>query len=344
MVKTNIIATLGPASSSETVLRNMMRAGLDVVRLNFSHGTHDAHAERIKTVRALNDKYRRHIKVLQDLEGYRIRIGTFEGRDEHPLKRKETVVLTNDHSRFGDDVLPFDYESALTDIDPGSYIYIDDGTIVLRVIESHEHELSAEVVIPGVVKVHKGVNIPGIHLNFQGLTEKDQHDVLFGIEAGVDFIAQSFVRSKEDILALRTFINERNFDCKIIAKIENREGVENLDEIMDAADGIMVARGDLGVSLPIYLIPVLQKYIIAKCNSRKKIVITATQMLESMTDQTRPLRSEVTDVANAVIDGTDFVMLSGETAVGHDPAAVVSMMNDILKHTEEYLRTGKLML
>jgi len=338
MVKTKIVCTLGPASENRTTLRKMMIAGMDVARLNFSHGSHKAHKLRIEIIRALNRQYRRRIKILQDLEGYRIRVGKFKNKTKSlTLKKKETVYLSNRPDASSKDVIPFDYEGSLSDIKKGSFIYIDDGYIALLAKSISKSYIKTEVVTPGVVKDNKGVNIPGIRLRFKDLTEKDKNDLRFGIKEKVDFIAQSFVRNKKDILNVRRFTDYSRTKPKIIAKIENEEGIRNIDEILSVADGIMVARGDMGVSLPIYEVPIMQKMIIKKCIKYKKMVITATQMLDSMTEHKRPTRAEVSDVANAIIDRSGYLMLSGETAVGAYPVLTVRMMNDIIKFTESAL-------
>ena len=334
MSKSKIICTIGPASSSETILRKMMLAGMDAARFNFSHASHPEHLQRIELIRGLNKKYRRHIRILQDLEGYRIRVGRFRGKREIELRKRQILVLTNDKILGEEGIVPFDYEGSLKDVKSGTRIYIDDGNIELIVKMSTKRHLRAEVVIPGILKENKGVNIPGINLKFKGLTEKDKEDIRFGIRNKVDFIAQSFVRDKFDILPIRELIKGKCDDTKIIAKIENRQGIKNIDEIIDASDGIMIARGDMGVSIPIYEIPIVQKSIIKKCNQAKKFVITATQMLESMVENLRPTRAEVTDVANAVLDGSDYLMLSGETAAGKHPVEAVKMMDKVIKFTE----------
>lgn len=334
MVKTKIISTIGPASDNVTVLRNMMLAGMDVARLNFSHGTHSQHSRRITLIRHLNRKYRRRIKILQDLEGYRIRVGKFKDKREIELKKRERFFLTNKKVLGHGRIIPFDYEGRLSDIKSGSHVYIDDGNIDLLIRGVSGSCLKAEVVFPGILKEHKGINIPQLKLKFKDLTQKDKIDIEFGIKHEVDFIAQSFVRSRKDIIFIRDALKTRLSGCKIIAKIENREGMKNIDEIIDVSDGIMIARGDMGVSIPIYEIPVVQKEIIKKCNIAGKFVITATQMLESMTARIRPTRAEVTDVANAILDGTDYVMLSAESATGKYPVEAVRMMNKIINFTE----------
>ncbi len=334
MPKTKIIATLGPASDDYSVLRKMFAAGLDVVRLNSSHGSHHQHLDLIKLVRLLNEKYRRHIRIMQDLEGFRIRIGRFAGKSRM-LKNRTIVWLTNDPDNEGPKTIPFDYEGDLTRIQPKQLVYIDDGNLILRVKESSVDSIKAEVVEGGLLKERKGVNIPRAELDFDGITEKDKRDIEFGIKQGIDYIALSFVRDENDVRKAAELVKPRLLGCKIVAKIESREAIANIDPIIEAADGVMIARGDMGVAVPIHEVPIIQKRIIKKCNAAKKFVITATQMLEHMTEHSRPTRAEVTDVANAIIDGTDFVMLSGETAIGKFPYESVLMMNEIIKFTEK---------
>jgi pyruvate kinase len=338
MVKTKIICTLGPASISQTVLRKMMFCGMDVARLNFSHGNHKECLSRIVSIRGLNKKYRRHIKLLGDLEGYRIRVGRFKDARPITLKKRQVLWLTKANISGELGVIPFDYHGSLDVIKRGQYIYIDDGNIALIVKGCSREALKTEVLKPGILKERKGMNMPGAKLVFKGLTEKDRQDICFSLENRLDFIAQSFVRNRNDILKIRELVKDSLPECKIIAKIENREGIRNIDEILNVSDGIMIARGDMGISVPIYEIPVIQKEIIKKCNLKGKFVITATQMLESMTEHSIPTRAEVTDVANAIIDGSDYLMLSAETASGNYPAEAVDMMNKIIKFTEGYYR------
>jgi pyruvate kinase len=333
--KTKIVATLGPASGNYSVLRKMFTAGLDVVRLNASHGSHDQHLELIRLVRLLNKKYGRHIRIMLDLAGFRIRIGRFAGARTRLLKNRTIVWLTNDPDNRGPKSIPFDYMGDLAAIEPKLMIYIDDGFLVLRVKESTAESIKAEVVEGGVLKERKGVNIPGAKLEFDSITEKDRSDIGFAVKQGLDYVALSFVRDAKDIREAAKLVRPRLLECKIVAKIESREALANIDEIIDAADGIMIARGDMGVAVPVHEVPIIQKQIIKKCNTAKKFVITATQMLEHMTEHSRPTRAEVTDVANAIIDGTDFVMLSAETAVGRFPYESVLMMNEIIKFTEK---------
>ena len=333
MAKTKIICTLGPASSSETVIRKMMIAGMDVARLNFSHGTHSEMIHLIEIIRVLNHKYKRHIKILGDLQGHRIRVGKLT--TPILLKKKQIVWLTQENIIGKDEIIPFDYKGPLSNIKKGYQIFIDDGNIALEVIGKTKNRLKTKVIIGGLLKEYKGINIPEAKLKFGEISEKDKEDISFCEKYSIEYIAQSFVRTKKDILEVKRLLNP-NSKCKIIAKIENREGIKNIDEIIEVSDGIMIARGDMGVSIPIYEIPIIQKIIIKKCNNMGKFVITATQMLESMVENVRPTRAEVTDVANAIIDGTDFVMLSAETAVGKYPVEAVIMMNNIIKFTEKY--------
>jgi pyruvate kinase len=335
MPKTQIIATIGPASSNYTVLRKMFVAGLDVVRLNFSHGTHAQHADVMALVRRLNAKYRRRIRIMQDLEGFRIRVGRFHGGKTRELKNQSIVWLTNDETACGPKTIPFDYAGDLTRIKKGQFIFIDDGYLILRVKESSTISLKAVVVEGGVLKERKGINMPGANIEFDAMTDKDKRDVRFGIEHGVDYVALSFVRDAADVRNVAEMVKPRLPKCGIVAKIENRQAIDNIDSIIEAADGIMIARGDMGVAIPIYEVPIVQKRIIRKCNDAGKFVITATQMLEHMTAHSRPTRAEVTDVANAILDGTDYVMLSGETAAGKFPSESVAMMNEIIKFTEK---------
>ncbi len=335
MPKTKILATLGPASANATVLRKMVRAGLDAVRLNFSHGTHAQHAESIDLVRRLNAKYRRHIRIMQDLEGFRIRVGRFAGSKTRELKNLSVLWLTNDETASGPKTIPFDYVGDLTRIKKGQFIFIDDGNLILRVKESSAMRLKTVVVEGGILKERKGINMPGAGIEFEAMTAKDKKDLEFGIEHAVDFVALSFVRNADDVREVAELVKPRLPRCKIVPKIENRQAIDHIDSIIEAADGVMIARGDMGVAIPIYEVPIVQKHIIRKCNEARKFVITATQMLEHMTEHSRPTRAEVTDVANAILDGTDYVMLSAETAAGRFPYESVAMMNEIIKFTEK---------
>jgi pyruvate kinase len=336
MAKTKIICTLGPASSSETMIGKMMRAGMDVARLNFSHGEPPELVHKIGLIRLLNEKYRRRMKILGDLQGHRIRIG---GLSAPALLKKGRVAWLTQHNIIGShEIIPLDYQGSLCSIKPGFQIFVDDGNISLEVIGRVKNKLKTKVIVGGLLKGYKGVNIPQARLEFGGMSREDMQDISFCETNGVEYIAQSFVRTKNDILDVKKLLKPDS-RCRIIAKIENREGIENIDEIIKVSDGIMIARGDMGVSLPIYEIPIIQKRIINKCNRAGKFVITATQMLESMTENLRPTRAEVTDVANAIIDGTDFVMLSAESAVGKYPVETIAMMNKIIEYAENNLNS-----
>ncbi len=334
--RTRIIATIGPSSMEYGVLRRMVSSGLNVARLNFSHGTYEDHARIIETVREINKRYRRRLEVLQDLEGYRIRVSKFEGPPAKTLKKHSRVCVTSGSDDGEESVIPLDYTGDFSKIGPGELIYIDDGNIILKVRKTGKKKLAAIVVEGGVLKQRKGVNIPGVKIPFSGVTEKDLKDLEFGLLHQVNYVAQSFVRTVSDVTVIRNRVKEVLPKCRVIAKIEAREAIKNIDDIIEVSDGIMIARGDMGIAVPIHTIPVVQKMIIKKCNRRKKPVITATQMLEHMTEHSRPTRAEVTDVANAILDGTDFVMLSGETAAGAFPVESVKMMDRIIKFTETY--------
>ena len=331
MVKTKIIATLGPASASSAVLRRMFDAGLDVARVNFSHGAPSERLALMRAVRTLNKKCRRHIRLLADLKGNRIRIGGLKNPVE--LKKNQTVILFRKKAAPGTSI-PFDYRGEMARIKKGVKIYIDDGNICLEVLSVSKDSVKCTVLTPALLKEHKGVNIPAANLDFPVLNAEDRADLEYAIDGKFDFIAQSFVRDAGDILAVKKIVTSRKSPARVIAKIEAREAIENIDEIIEASDGIMVARGDMGITFPIWQIPMHQKRIIRKCNLLKKPVITATQMLESMTEHKLPTRAEVSDVANAILDGSDYVMLSGETSVGKYPAETVRMMNEIIKYTE----------
>ena len=334
MVKTKIIATLGPASSSETVLRKMFIKGLDIVRLNFSHGTHMGHMMRIEAIRRLNKKMRRAIKIMQDLEGYRIRIGKLS--KPVLLEKGDRFYLTQQDITGTKKEIPFSYKGSLRKIKENSLLYVDDGKIVLNIKKVENGKLYVKTIMPGILKKHKGINFPGVRFDFEALTVKDTKDVEIAIGQKLDYVAQSFVRNAEDIEMLRNIVNKRHKKCKIFAKVENKDAISNIEEIIDASDGIIVARGDLGISVPIYTVPIIQKMIISRCRLKNKPVVVATQMLEGMTEELIPTRAEVSDVANAILDRATHLMLSGETAVGRHPHKAVEMMNKIIKYTESY--------
>jgi pyruvate kinase len=337
MPKTKIICTLGPASSTETVLKGMVQAGMGIARLNFSHAEPEELKVRLALIRKINKKCKRCLKILGDLEGHRIRVGQFQNSKPIKLKKHDIVWLTQEDILGDGRSIPFDYTGSLDVIKNGNHIYIDDGNIALQVIGRKEESLKTSVVVGGILKERKGVNIPDAKLKFRGLSGNDKRNINYCIKNNIEYIAQSFVRTKDDILKVKELLPSKADRPKVIAKIESREGIHNIDDIIKVSDGIMVARGDMGVAIPIYEVPVVQKLIIKKCNLAGKFVITATQMLESMTENRLPTRAEVTDVANAIIDGTDFVMLSGESAVGKYPIETVRTMERIIKFTEDYI-------
>jgi pyruvate kinase len=339
MVKTKIIATLGPASDTRAVLRKMIISGLDIVRLNFSHGTAGEHLRRISIIKGLNQSLRRAIKIMQDLEGYRIRI--IKLKRPVVLKRRSYIYLTQDETEGDGRWVTFDYQGSLTKINSGMLIYIDDGKIVLEVVSRHKRYLKLRVLVPGLLKSNKGINIPDVDLEFPPLTDKDRDDLNIAIENKLDYLAQSFVRRAKDLRLLRDVLRYGHWRCKIFAKIENKTAIRNIDEIIAEADGIIVARGDLGICIPIYKVPVVQKEIIKKCRIKGKPVVVATQMLDSMTQESLPTRAEVSDVANAILDGATHLLLSAETAIGKHPHEAVDMMNKIIKNTEDYGRKLK---
>jgi len=334
MVKTKIIATLGPASRSETILRKMFISGLDIVRLNFSHGSRLEHIRLAELVRKLNKKMKRAIKIMQDLEGYRIRIGKFE--QPIALKKGTDIYFTQEDIVGSKKEIPFDYQGSLKAVKTGTLIYADDGKLVFQVKSVEKRRLKTKVLTNGELREHKGVNIPDAKLEFESLTEKDKRDVEVCIANKFNYIAQSFVRSADDIRIIKDIVKPRHPRCHIFAKIESREALSNIGVIIDEADGIIVARGDLGICVPIYEIPVIQKEIVRKCREKNKPVVVATQMLDSMTEEPIPTRAEVSDVANAIFDGATHLLLSAETAIGKHPYKAVDMMNKIIKSAESY--------
>ncbi|MFZ2385383.1 MAG: pyruvate kinase [Candidatus Omnitrophota bacterium] len=341
MAKTKIICTLGPASGKASVLLKMIRAGMDVARLNFSHGSLKEHLGYIRLVRSLNRKHGSKVRILGDLEGYRVRVGRLKAGRPLKADKGRVIWMTQKDIPGEDGLLPFDYAGPLEEIGKGRHIYIDDGNIDLVSEGCEVNRLKTRVVVPGLIKERKGINMPDVRIDFKGLTGKDKLHLDFCKEHGVDLIAQSFVRDNGDITALREYIGAGRRP-KIIAKVENREGICNIGGIMRVCDGIMVARGDMGISLPVYEVPLIQKELIRRCNLAGKFVITATQMLESMTENRIPTRAEVSDVANAILDGTDYVMLSAETSIGLYPAECVDIMDKIIVFTEKKERSGAL--
>jgi len=333
--KTKIVCTLGPASDSEQTISAMMKAGMNVVRLNFSHGTHEEHKKRIDRVKKIRKELGLPVAILLDTKGPEIRLCDFEnGRAE--LIEGEHFTLTSRQLLGNSKIASVTLPNLAKQVRAGNDILIDDGKIHLTVEEIDGDDIVCKVVNGGIVSNHKGINIPGIHLDIPYLSETDKQDLLFGIENDIDFVAASFIRCKEDVIALRKFIDYNGgHSIKIISKIENMEGIQNFEEILKYSDGIMVARGDMGVEVAYELLPGLQKKLIRKCNQAGKIVITATQMLDSMIANPFPTRAEITDVANAVFDGTSAVMLSGESATGKYPVQAVKVMSKIAKQAEK---------
>jgi len=334
--KTKIVATIGPATNSRKMIKQLIKAGMNVARINFSHGSFEEHARVIEIIREEAQKLDRRVAILADLPGLKIRVGEIKGGYVE-LKRGEKVILTTKDVEGDETTIPVDYKGFPNLVSKGDIIYLNDGYIVLKVENVRENEVEAVVLSGGKLFSRKGVNIPKAYLPVEAITPKDFEIMKFAIEHGVDAIGLSFVGSVYDVLKAKSFLEKNNAeDVFVIAKIERPDAVRNFDEILNAADGIMIARGDLGVEMPIEQLPILQKKLIRKANMEGKPVITATQMLVSMTTEKVPTRAEVTDVANAILDGTDAVMLSEETAIGKFPIETVEMMGKIAKVTEEY--------
>jgi len=338
---TKILATLGPASDSKEKIIELIEAGIDGVRLNFSHGTHDYYDQVFKNVNDACVSASEPIAILIDLQGPKIRVGEL-ALPEYELKENDDIEITMEDVIGTKEKFTCSYKGLVNDAKHGDNIYIDDGLIKIQVVSKNKTSLFCKVLEGGILKPRKGMNFPGVEINLPSLTTKDYRDLDFALTHRVDFIALSFVRKVEDILELRKYLVNKGFDKNIIAKVEKPEAVKNFDEILEVSDGIMIARGDLGVELPPQEVPVIQKSIIRKCNNKGIMVITATQMLESMIHNAVPTRAETSDVANAVWDGTDVVMLSGETSVGEYPVETVEMMNGILIETESHMDLVKI--
>ena len=334
MRKTKIICTIGPASQSEEKLRELMLAGMNVARFNFSHGDHEEQHGKYDRMRKVSKELNLPIAALLDTKGPEIRLRDFEG-GKVMLEAGQKFTLTTKEIMGTNEIASITYKELIHDISAGTTILIDDGLIEMTVEEITDTEIICNVVNGGPVSNHKGVNVPGAELSMPYISESDKNDILFGVELGFDIIAASFVRNKEDVLEVRKILDERNSKMMIISKIENMQGIKNLDEIIEVSDGIMVARGDMGVEVPLEEVPVLQKQIIKKAVAKGKQVITATQMLESMMHNPRPTRAETTDIANAIYDGTTAIMLSGESAQGQYPVEAVQTMARIAERTEE---------
>ncbi|GGF92269.1 pyruvate kinase [Paenibacillus aceti] len=337
MRKTKIVCTIGPSSESLENTKKLITAGMNVARLNFSHGDFEEHGNRIKTIRQASQELGKTIAILLDTKGPEIRTGKLK---EEPLElvQDEFITLTTEEILGDKNRISVTYKELPGDVKVGSTILIDDGLIGLAVEEIQGTEIKCRIVNGGTIKSKKGVNVPGVNISLPGITEKDANDIKFGIEQGIDFIAASFVRKASDVLEIRKLLESNNAThIQIISKIENQQGVDNLDEILEVSDGLMVARGDLGVEIPAEDVPLVQKLMIEKCNRAGKPVITATQMLDSMQRNPRPTRAEASDVANAILDGTDAIMLSGETAAGKYPVESVQTMSRIAEKAESAL-------
>ncbi|MBZ4653863.1 MAG: pyruvate kinase [Peptococcaceae bacterium] len=341
MRKTKIICTIGPASEQVPVLKELLKSGMNVARLNFSHGSHDEHRQRIMNIRQASKELGIPVAIMLDTKGPEIRTGLLEqGKIE--LKAGEEIILTTEEIMGTAKRISISYPGLPGDVSEGVQILLDDGLIALRVKKVEGTEIHCVIENGGELGNRKGVNVPGVQINLPAMTQKDIDDITFGVQENVDFIAASFIRSASDVLAIRKLLEDLGADIDIISKIENHQGVMNLDEIIQVSDGIMVARGDLGVEIPAEEVPLVQKTMIEKCNIAGKPVITATQMLDSMIRNPRPTRAEASDVANAIFDGSDAIMLSGETAAGKYPLLAVQTMSRIALRAEESLNWREL--
>lgn len=340
VTKTKIVCTIGPSSDSEEILKRLVRAGMNVARLNFSHGTREEHGGKIRMIRKVSGSLSRPVAILQDLAGPKIRVGVVPEPGIR-LEAGQTFSLTGEESRGQADRVSVSYPGLAEDVKVGDRILLADGLMELEVRDIQGGDIRCRVITGGVLTSHKGINLPTGTIRAPSLTEKDREDLLFGLENGVDYVALSFVREAKDIARVKEIITAKGLDTPVIAKIEKHEAIDHLEEIMEAADGLMVARGDLGVEIPLAHVPLIQKKIIRRANEMGKVVITATQMLRSMVDSPRPTRAEATDVANAVLDGTDAVMLSEETASGAYPVEAVQFMSEIVRSAEEKYPHGK---
>jgi pyruvate kinase len=332
--RTKIVCTIGPATSSRKMLKELILAGMNVARLNFSHGTHANHKKVADSVKSLSRSLKRPVAIMLDLQGPKIRTGLIkEGTLQ--VKAHDPLTITTRAVKGEPGIISTTYRGITKDLTPGDKILMDDGLIELKVRSKNKTDLFCEVVTGGMIGEHKGINLPGITTGIPAVTEKDKKDLDFGLDMGIDFVAASFVRSARDIQILKRILKKKGVTIPVIAKIEKPQALDKLEEIIDACEGIMVARGDLGVELSPEKVPVAQKKMIALANKKRKLVITATQMLESMTEHPLPTRAEASDVANAILDGTDAIMLSGETSVGKYPVKAVKMMARIARVTEK---------
>ncbi len=334
--KTKLVCTIGPASSPSWVIEKMIQAGMNVARLNFSHGTREEHAEVIRTIRDFSAALDIPVAILIDLPGPKPRTGRLKEKRVY-IKGGDNFSLTSERVPGDEHRISVDFPAFFNDIRARDSIFLNDGAIQLKVISTTNIEVNCKVVVGGLLSDNKGINVPGVRLNVSSITSEDLKHLAFAVEQGVDFVAISFVHSVADVLEIKKILQEKRANIPIIAKIEKREGVNDIDRIIAEVDGIMIARGDLGIEIPLQRVPIVQKEIIRKCNQAGKPVIVATQMLESMVGATRPTRAEVSDVANAIFDRTDAVMLSGETAVGKYPVRAVKTMVSIITETEKVL-------
>jgi len=340
MKKTKIVCTIGPSSGSKEMLTDLLRGGMNVMRLNFSHGNHVDHGSKIDIMREVVKETSTKVAILLDTKGPEIRTTKLEGGNEVTLESGQEFTITTDETIIGNkNIVAVTYKGLTEDVKAGNRILLDDGLVGMTVKEVTEDKIICIITNTGVLGENKGVNLPGISINLPALSEKDIEDLKFGCEKGIDFVAASFIRKPDDVRAVRRVLDENGGEnIQIISKIENQEGVDNFDQILELSNAIMVARGDLGVEIPVEEVPFAQKMMIAKCNEAGKAIITATQMLDSMIQNPRPTRAEAGDVANAILDGTDAVMLSGETAKGNYPLEAVSTMTQICRKTDSVMK------
>ncbi|VYU22734.1 pyruvate kinase [Clostridium tertium] len=338
MQKTKMIFTIGPASDKEEILRKFIKIGMSAARLNFSHGTHETHKEKIDLIKKVREDLNSPTAIILDIKGPKIRTHNFVNDGVELLEGQDFSFICDDEILGNNEKCSVSYKDLYHDVKVGGEILVDDGLLRFKIKEVNGKEIKCVVTVGGVIKNHKGVNVPNVRINLPSITEKDKEDLIFGCENKIDFVAASFIRKASDIQDVRDVLKAHGGDyIQIIAKIENQEGVDNIDEIIEVSDGIMVARGDMGVEIPIEKVPIIQKKIIKKCNEAGKIVITATQMLDSMIRNSLPTRAEACDICNAIFDGTDAIMLSGESASGNYPIEAAETMSRIAIETEENL-------
>lgn len=338
MQKTKMIFTIGPASDNEDVLREFIKIGMSAARLNFSHGTHETHKEKIDLIKKLRKEENTSTAILLDIKGPKIRTHNFKNDGVNLTEGQDFAFICGEEILGDETKCSITYNDLYKDVEVGGTILVDDGLLSFEILNVEGKTINCKALVSGKIMNHKGVNVPNVSINLPSITEKDTKDIIFGCENGVDFIAASFIRKASDILDVRKILKDNGGEhIKIIAKIENHEGVNNIDSIIEVTDGIMVARGDMGVEIPIEQVPIIQKKIIKKCNAAGKIVITATQMLDSMIRNPLPTRAEACDICNAIFDGTDGIMLSGESASGNFPIEAAKTMSRIAKETEANL-------